>query len=282
MKRQVQPVEGLVRAAMAGSAAIMDLLNRHEPHQIRGHKKADGSLVTEADLASQDAIQNALTLEYPRATIMSEEGDPVHPERRTSRELLVVDPLDGTTNFSRGSKTWAISVALLQDEEPALGVVLQPETGDLYYAANGSGAFHENLTHDFKRRLSCRSHNLADAIISINCDQHDSESRELWWRWMSALRPPTTFRLRIIECASLELSWVAANAVDAYVHPTDRPWDMAAGGLIVREAGGDVFAPNGGSWDPLGRGVIAVTRELGPQLKDTLPLSTNHESMSSP
>ncbi|MBI2087169.1 MAG: hypothetical protein HYT78_00320 [Deltaproteobacteria bacterium] len=124
-------MERLIDAALAGASAVRE---GRPIGPFRGSRKADGSLVTDSDYTSQAAIIDAIHKNFPGADILAEEHPYSFTARGLKRELLVVDPLDGTTNFTLGLTIWAISIALFQDCELVAGVVVQPDTGDLYYA----------------------------------------------------------------------------------------------------------------------------------------------------
>ncbi|MBI2087168.1 MAG: hypothetical protein HYT78_00315 [Deltaproteobacteria bacterium] len=111
---------------------------------------------------------------------------------------------------------------------------------------------------------------MADAVIALEYDPSDPDSRDQWWRWLNILKPPRIFRVRTFECASLELCWVAAGNLAGYLHPSDHAWDMAAGGLVAREAGCDVFSADWQPWDPLGRGIVATAPEVAAELMPVL------------
>ncbi|MBN2317098.1 MAG: hypothetical protein JXM79_24440, partial [Sedimentisphaerales bacterium] len=100
---------------------------------------------------------------------------------------------------------------------------------------------------------------LEESILCVTCDYSVPSGRETWWQWLEKLRPPTCFRLRLFQSSALELCLLAEGKIDGYLHPTDNPWDMAAAGLIVQEAGGQVFGVDGGAWSVNKNGIIAVT-----------------------
>ena len=90
-----------------------------------------------------------------------------------------------------------------------------------------------------------RSGPLQESVLCVTCDYSVPAGREEWWQWLEKLRPPTCYRLRMFQFSALELCLLAEGKIDGYLHPTDKPWDMAAAGLIVQEAGGKVFNIDG-------------------------------------
>lgn len=254
------PLPGLVEAARAGAAAI----GRVTRGLQRVRTKLDGSILSEADEASHDATCAALARRFSNTVIVSEERDMDHVPDPPPSRIFLVDPLDGTTNFTRGLGLWAISIALVDSGTVAAGVVFHVAAGCAYTAARGRGAWR--ISDAGVVRLRRRRQRPGRAIVSVGCDMGDDDSRSTMLRWLATLMRPVCFRTRILECAALELCWVADGVLDGYLHPSNHPWDMAAGGLVVAEAGARVFAPNGARWSPLGRGIVA----LAPGLENAL------------
>ena len=201
---------------------------------------------------------------------MSEESRVTCIPDPASPMLAVIDPLDGTTNFSRGIPLYSVSIALLKSGSPSVSVVRHVSTGVIYAALKGKGAWKISNSKWF--RLIRRKQTLKQAILSLSCNMGDAASRAKWIEWQRLLLPPVCFRLRLIESASLELCWVAEGLTDGYIHPTDQPWDMCAGGLIVSETGGIVLGPDGDIWRPLRRGIVAVAPGLRVDIERILGL----------
>jgi myo-inositol-1(or 4)-monophosphatase len=243
----------LVNVARSG----VDAINESGGSRTEARQKRDGSLLAEADLRSNEAILNAAAAEMPGTPVHSEEAQ--LPSWRDEREVLVVDPLDGTTNFVRGLGMSSVSIALLVDGRPQMAAVA-PLTGGCFYATAGGGSFHARSLDSWRsaRRIRCRTSTLSEAVLHITADQNNEESRRVWWEWLKVLRPPACFRLRLVESAALELCWLAAGHVDGYMHPTDQAWDVAAGALIAEEAGAAVRSVEFGGWDIGQRGIVAL------------------------
>jgi myo-inositol-1(or 4)-monophosphatase len=251
------PLGALLEAARAGAGAVRRATEGGPP---RFRRKPDGSILSEADEAAHDAICASLLANLSNVDIVSEErAMSAIPDPPPAR-LAVVDPLDGTTNFSRGIPLYAVSIGLVDSGVAVAGVVLDLPSGTAYAGVRGRGAWR--IAGDGPRRISRGRQDLSRAIVSLGCDMGDEGSRATWSRWLAALLPPTCFRVRMLECAAMELCWVAEGLIDAYVHPSNQPWDMSAGGLIVSEAGGEVFGPHGRAWLPLERGIVALAPGL--------------------
>lgn len=248
-------IELLIRAAGEGRRIVRHYAANEKPNKLG--KKGDGSLLTEADLASQKAICGYLRKNLPGIPIISEESADFQTDISTG-QWLVVDPLDGTTNFTRGIPFYSVTIAYVVDGTPRAGVVM-PVAPDYCYAAVKDG-FSALVDDHFNRiPIRCKNRPLKESVLCVTCDYSNPAGREKWWQWMDILRPPTCFRLRIIESSALELCLLAEGMIDGYLHPTDKPWDMAAAGLIVQEAGGKVFAIDGGPWSVNSEGIIAVS-----------------------
>jgi myo-inositol-1(or 4)-monophosphatase len=185
--------------------------------------KAGGSPVTEADVAVDTFLKIRLSALLPDAGWLSEEtaDDP----RRLGRDAVwIVDPIDGTRAFLSGSPDWSVSVALLRDGEPALGLVYAPAHETLYEAERGRGAFRNGETIEVSRAGSLEGLSVAGPKPFV-----DQLERSL----PSIRRPPR------IPSLALRISRVADGSVDAALVSTDaRDWDIAAADLILREAGG--------------------------------------------
>lgn len=257
-------VELLIRAAGEGRRIVRQYASNGRP--AKPDKKDDGSLLTEADLASQKAISDFLSRNLPGIPILSEETTDYQTDI-SKGQWLVVDPLDGTTNFTREIPFYSVTIAYVADGTPQAGVVM-PVAQDYCYAAVKDGIAALVDDHFNKIPIRCKNRPLKESVLCVTCDYSNPAGREKWWQWMDKLRPPTCFRLRIIESSALELCLLAEGKIDGYLHPTDKPWDMAAAGLIVQEAGGKVFAIDGGLWSVNSEGIIAVS----PAITDLLAM----------
>ena len=257
-------IDLLIAAAKQGRQKIReDVANTRN---TKPGQKRDGSLLTEADLASQEVICSFLNRHWPGIPILSEETSMDGTDISTG-QWLVVDPLDGTTIFTRGIPFYSVTIAYIEDGCPQAGVVM-PVAQDYCYAAV-KDRFATIIDDDFhKTPIRCKSRTLEESILCVTCDYSVPSGREKWWQWLEKLRPPTCFRLRLLQSSALELCLLAEGKIDGYLHPTDNPWDMAAAGLITQEAGGRVFGIEGGAWSVNKNGIIAVT----PAITNILPI----------
>ena len=210
-------------------------------------------MVSDADRAAEDAIVALLRAERPDDGLMAEEGASVEG---SSGRRWVIDPLDGTTNFLYGIPQWAVSVALEDAEGVLAGVVLDPVRGECFRAERGAGAELGG------RPLRVRDGTpLSRALIATGFGYEASWRREQARAVEHVL--PRVRDLRRAGAAALDLAWVAAGRLDGYWERGLRPWDWAAGRLLVTEAGGALAEPAGAR-----PGLLAGGPELLPELVD--------------
>ena len=186
-------------------------------------------LVSDADRDAEEAIVRLLAAERPDDGLLAEEGA---EKEGTSGRRWVVDPLDGTVNYLYGHPQWCVSVALEDAESTLLGVVHDPVRDELFRAARGEGAELDGrpLRIDAPERL-------ATAMVATGF-AYDAGVRA---RQADVLREllPRVRDIRRAGAAALDLAWLAAGRVDAYYERDGKPWDWAAGLLLLAEAGGE-------------------------------------------
>ena len=216
------------RAAHAGGGVVQGYFGRLE--SVR--EKSPGDWVSEADLASEQAI---------RALLTRDSGLPVFGEEAGGEEFetgWLVDPLDGTSNFLHGFDAVGVSVGLIEDGVPVVGVVHAPLLGRTFRAARGVGAFRDD------RPIHVSARPPAQAIVATGFPFRRKELLAGYERMLgAALRGFED--LRRAGAASLDLCWTAEGVFDGFFELRLGPWDVAAGAVIVREAGGVVTDWNG-------------------------------------
>ncbi len=218
-----------VRAARRAGDAI---LRAFETRDFEVEQKSDRDFVTSVDREAQRVIVREILRHYPDHLVVAEEDD-----RRRGKESSVVwyvDPLDGTTNFVHGYPHFAVSIAAWRFGRPLVGVIYDPVRNELFEARAGEGAFLN------RRRL--RASGLAElrrALFASGLPAYRREGAELFWRRTEAcLRAADGYRRS--GSAALDLAYVAAGRLDGYWEAGLMPWDIAAGVLLVQEAGGIV------------------------------------------
>jgi myo-inositol-1(or 4)-monophosphatase len=221
-------------------------------------KGMPGDYVTEVDLASEAAIAEFLAGATPDI--------PVHGEEtggETGDRYWVVDPLDGTTNFVHGFWAVGVSVALVEHGRPTVGCVHGPFLDETYVAAVGHGAWLTRDGHD-PRRLAVSDRPVARAVVATGFPFRRKGSLPRYLATMTEAL--ATFEdLRRPGAASLDLAWVAAGVFDGFFELHLSPWDVAAGGLLIQEAGGVVTDWSGGS-DWLVGDILAGPSQVHSQL----------------
>jgi myo-inositol-1(or 4)-monophosphatase len=196
-------------------------------------------IVTDADVAAQAIIVKVIRQQFPDHGFLAEEEG---AGNQAGEWVWIIDPLDGTVNYARGLPWFAVSVALAHCGHVVAGVVWNPLRQDLYAAASGAGA----LLNGQSIHVSSRAP-LAQAIIGLDWARNPTVRAQV----LSALNrlAPAVGTVRAIGSAALALCYVATGQLDAYFHLALQPWDGAAAGLLVREAGGQVTNLSGAEWE---------------------------------
>ena len=203
-----------------------------EVEQLQVSRKGPADFVSTADKKAEEIVFSELSKARPKFGFLMEEGGEVAGSDISNR--WIIDPLDGTTNFLHGIPHFAVSIALERDSEIFAGVIHEPITDQTFCAEKGKGAFLNNR----RLRVSARR-NMADSLFAtgipfLGTDNHDRYMKEL------AAVMAVSAGVRRFGAASLDLAWVAAGRYDGYWETGLSPWDMAAGIVLVREAGGYV------------------------------------------
>ena len=220
------------RAARTAGAVLLDWAGRF---QVR--EKGPADLVTEADLASQEIIRETILGAFPRHGFLGEEGGSKPSDDHGYR--WIVDPLDGTTNYVHGIPNYSVSIALEQSGKLLVGTVFDPVSGECFSATAGGGAFLNGR----RLRVSAISR-LDQAVVAMSFPPGlTRESPELAEFLQVILLAQS---MRRYGSSALNLCFVAAGRFDAYWSSSTKIWDVAAGLLLVEEAGGMVSSRQGG------------------------------------
>lgn len=222
----------MIKAARkAGRSLVKDF---REVENLQVSVKGAGDFVSRADLAAERIIREELTRARPAYGWLGEESGETPGEDPTRR--WIVDPLDGTTNFLHGLPHWAVSIALEHKGEIVAGVIFDPAKDEMFYAEKGAGAW----MNESRIRVSGRR-SLSEALLATGVPFGTKRTLPATMRDLARLMPATA-GVRRWGAASLDLAYVAAGRLDGYWERELNPWDMAAGLIIVREAGGMVEA----------------------------------------
>jgi myo-inositol-1(or 4)-monophosphatase len=229
-----------LEAARRGGDVLLSYWQQLHSLQIR--EKMAGDLVTSADLASEKVVTDFLQREMPEAAIISEEGT----ETTGSGPVWYIDPLDGTTNFVQQFPVFAVSLGLAMsgnrsDPKILCGVVYNPVSGELFYAARDRGSYLRDRQIHVSTKIS-----FGDAVIATGFPRRYHGELKQYLREFETLFPNCR-AVRRAGAASLDLCWTAQGVFDGFWEHRLSPWDVAAGILIVEEAGGLCTDLEGGS-----------------------------------
>jgi myo-inositol-1(or 4)-monophosphatase len=216
--------------------------------------KGPANFVTAADRKAEETLRDELLTARPGYGFLGEEGGRVEGTDKT--HTWVVDPLDGTSNFVHGIPHFAISIALEREGTVVAGVIYNPANDDLFTAERGKGSF----LNDKRLRVAARRR-LADSVIACGLPHLGRGDLALGAREIAAVQPQVA-GLRRFGAASLDLAWVAAGRLDAYWERNLSAWDIAAGTIMVREAGGYVTDLDGKDTTPATIDVLAGNEEI--------------------
>lgn len=242
-------------ARKAGRPLVRDF---GELENLQISMKGPADFVTSADTRTERILIEELSKARPGYGFLGEEGGIVEGKDKSHR--FIIDPIDGTTNFMHGVPHFAISIALEREGQLVAGVLYNPVTDDLYTAEKGHGAYHNNKRLRVAGRKELGPCLLATGFPFKGRPGHEQSLAEI--ETMMGL----TAGIRRFGTASLDLAYVAAGRFDGFWERGIQAWDMAAGILLVREAGGMVADLDGGT-DMLTKGSILVANEyLQPQL----------------
>jgi len=247
----------MIRAAeKAGRAVLRDF---GEVEQLQASMKGPRDFVTVADEKAERIVREELQKARPRFGLLMEESGEI-PGSDTSHRFIV-DPIDGTLNFMHGQPFFAVSIALEESREIVSGVIYNPVTDELFWAERNNGAF----LHDRRLRVSKRT-SLGDSVIGTSSFVPTAHDFDVWAKTTERLGRVASVRIQ--GAAALCLAYVAAGRMEGYVEAGLKPWDVAAGAIILQEAGGHITDFEGGrNWLKTGH-VVAASSELhAPLLK---------------
>ncbi len=230
----MKELEILKKAALAGGAVLAAKFGK-----VTYRLKGRANLLTEADLASQKKVIGIISKAFPADGFMAEES----PVKETpNRRLWIIDPLDGTTNYAHGFPVAAVSIGFSENGEIKAGGVYDPFRRELFLARKDRGAFVNG------RRLSVsKTPSLSKSLLVTGFGYDRAEKAEFYCGFFSEFMK-LSHDVRRMGAASLDFCWLAAGRTDGYWEFGLKPWDVAAGKLIVEEAGGRVTDFAGRPW----------------------------------
>jgi myo-inositol-1(or 4)-monophosphatase len=223
----------MLNVAIKAARAAGAIINRAalDVESVRISQKQVNDFVTEVDHASEQAIIETLLTAYPDHAIWAEESGKTHG-KQGSDFVWIIDPLDGTTNFIHGFPVYCVSIALAVRGKVEQAVIYDPSRNDLFTATKGRGAY----MNERRMRVSKRT-DLRECLISTGFPYRPGDNFNTYLRMMSDVMQRAA-GLRRPGAAALDLAYVAAGFTDAFFETGLSPWDVAAGSLLVTEAGG--------------------------------------------
>ena len=249
-----------IKAARLGGRIAMQYFGKPIAYKT---KSSVYDWVTKADLESEKAIISLLSEEFPEYGFLAEESG----ERKGNGHVWVIDPIDGTNNFASGIPYFCISIALARDKQLLCSVVFDPTRKDLFHAEKGKGAFLNGRKIHVSKRTKLEEFTVVSSMRS-------GLKKEESWR-VKQKRFADLYKsvrsIRMFGASELDLSYLAAGRLEAFVAYHTMPWDAAAGALLVREAGGIATNEKNKPWqlnDPVfiasnGRKHAEILRILG-------------------
>ncbi len=254
----VEAFESAARLAVDRAGAI---IKRRWYEERRIEQKSTAiDLVTEVDRACEEAILDVITSAFPEHAILAEESG----ARGADEFLWIVDPLDGTTNFAHRYPQVSVSVALSRHGQTVLGLVYDPIREELFSARRGSGA----RVNDWPLEVSATA-DLGAALLASGFPYDRREHADYYLSFFKGFMMRTQ-GVRRAGSAALDLCWVAAGRVDGFWEWKLKPWDTAAGALIVEEAGGRTSDFQGRPFDLFGEQTVASNGRIHQQMIEVL------------
>ncbi len=258
----MEDLETIERVAIRAARVAGRIHLRRLAHTNISHKSNAIDLVTEADHESEAAVIDVLQRAFPGHTILAEEGG--GSSNVVSEHRWVIDPLDGTTNFAHSFPQFCVSIAYEQRGRIQAAVILDAFKRELFVARRGAGA-----TLNRKPIRVSHVRTLDMALLATGFPYDRRERRRFYLAFWEAFML-RTHGVRRTGSAALDLAWVACGRVDAFWEFGLKPWDVAAGSLLVEEAGGHVSNMDGSKLDISGGQIIASNGRLHQQMIETI------------
>ena len=228
-----QSLHPMLNTAITAARAAGKIINRAalDIERVQVTAKSHNDFVTEVDQAAEEAVIDVLLQAYPGHAILAEESGRSRGAK-DSEYLWIIDPLDGTTNFIHGFPVYAVSIALAHRGQVQQAVVYDPARNDMFYASKGRGAF----LNDRRLRVSKRTR-LLESLIGTGFPFRKGDNFKRYLKMFEEVMQHCA-GLRRPGAAALDLCYVAAGWYDGFFETGLNPWDIAAGSLMVTEAGG--------------------------------------------
>lgn len=253
-----------VKAARKAGDFIAQSMQRR--HELVVEEKQANDFVTAVDRAAERAIIEIIKDSYPKHAFLGEESGASQDDLDEAEVVWIIDPLDGTSNFLHGNPVFAVSIAAKINGELAHGVIYDPMRQELFTASKGAGALLDN-----RRIRVSQVRTLGDAMIGtgIPSRKHQDAYVDEYFDILKKVSRKAS-GIRRPGAAALDLAWVAAGRLDGFFEFGLGPWDIAAGALMIQEAGGMVTSATGGKKFVEKGHVIAGTERVHGELLKTI------------
>ncbi len=242
----------MIKAAKKASRGLRRDFNELENLQVM--TKGPANFVTAADIRTQNTIYDELSYAKPDWSFIMEESKPIRGSNPNSK--FIIDPIDGTTNFMHGNPNFAISIAAEIDNKLEAALIYSPITDEMFIAERGKGAF----LNDKRIRVASRK-KLSESILITGIPHLGRGDIDLFLREMTILIPEVA-GIRRSGSAALDLAWLAAGRYDAFWERGLASWDIAAGILMIKEAGGYAQGINGKDSDMWDGNIISGNEDI--------------------
>ena len=239
-------------AAKKASRGLRRDFNELENLQVK--TKGPANFVTASDIRTQKIIYDELSYAKPDWSFVMEESKPI--ENKNTKARFIVDPIDGTTNFMHGNPNFAISIAAEIDDQLEAAIIYSPITDEMFTAERGKGSF----LNDKRIRVATRK-KLSDSILITGIPHLGRGNKELFIKEMDKIIPEVA-GIRRSGSAALDLAWIAAGRYDIFWERGLSVWDIAAGILLVREAGGFAKGIDGSDQDLWNGNIISGNDDI--------------------
>lgn len=252
----------MINTAVKAARRAAAIINRasFDIDRLQVTEKKHNDFVTEVDQAAEQAIIEVLKNAYPDHAILAEESGASANLHDQNENVWIIDPLDGTTNFIHGFPQYCVSIALQHRGQITQAVIYDPTRNDLFTATKGAGAY----LNDKRLRVTKRD-KIADALIGTGFPYTDMTRLDEYLK-MFRIMTEKSAGLRRPGAAALDLAYVAAGRLDGFFEKGLKPWDIAAGSLLITEAGG-IVGTFAGESDYMYKGdVIAGTPKVFAQM----------------
>ena len=258
---QIQPpVINIFEKAVrkAGKSLIRDF---GEVENLQIQSKNLGDFVTSSDIKTEKILLETLQYYYPNASYITEESDGI----KGNDETIIIDPIDGTTNFIHGIPLFGIVIGRIFNNEITDGVIFNPILNEFYWASKGMGAWCNN-----KRLRVSKRQDFMDCIIGTGIP-HANRSYLNYLQEIDNVSKSCS-GLRRMGAASIDLAFVASGKLDAYWERNLNLWDVSAGVILVKEAGGKVTQPNGDEWNLESKDILVSNLNIHEIIKEKLSI----------